>query len=215
MRWNTLYLYIDLEIICAVEKKMQMKKLILYSGILLFFTVVSCKSSFKVSSESLTNKNLARCETFKFFNPANMPTSNFAFSDKNKKRLFDAVADEMIKRGFRSTQDADLVIKIQGGTSQEVEDREPYYGYNDYYNRYYYGGYYPYSWSRDPWMYDDISKKTTIIIIDVMDADSDKLLWQGTGSGVLSDKADMVELNLRKAVSDIFLEFPAPLKSSN
>jgi len=198
-----------------LKKNIQMKKSVLLIGILFLFTIFSCKSSFKVSSENLTNKNLARLKTFKFFNPANMPPSNFAFSDTNKKRLFDAVADEMIKRGFRSTQEADLIIKIQGGTSQEVENREPYYGYNDYYNRYYYGGYYPYSWSRDPWMYDDISKKTTIIIIDVMDAENDKLLWQGTGSGVLSDKPEMIELNLRKAVSDIFIEFPAPIKSSN
>jgi hypothetical protein len=193
----------------------RMKKLFVFGGILLLIVFSSCKSSFKVSSENLSKKNLARLKTFKFFNPANMPTSNFAFSDTNKKRLFDAVADEMIKRGFTSTQDAELIIKIQGGTSHEIENKEPYYGYNDYYNRYYYGGYYPYSWSRDPWMYDDISKKTTIIIIDVLDADSEKLLWQGTGSGVLSDKADMVELNLRKAVSDIFLEFPAPMKSTN
>jgi hypothetical protein len=202
-------------VICGVENNMQMKKFILYPGIIFLLMVVSCKSSFKVSSENLTNKNLARLKTFKFYNPANMPSSNFAFSDTNKKRLFDAVADEMIKRGYSSTQEADLIIKIQGGTSHEIENREPYFGYNDYYNRYYYGGYYPYSWSRDPWMDDDISKKTTIIIIDVMDAESDKLLWQGTGSGVLSEKADMIEMNLRKAVSDIFLEFPAPLKTSN
>jgi hypothetical protein len=64
-------------------------------------------------------------------------------------------------------------------------------------------------------MYDDISKKTTIIIIDIMDAETDKLLWQGTGSGILSDKSEMIESNLRKAVADIFLQFPAPVKSSN
>jgi len=144
-----------------------------------------------------------------------MPEANFAFSDTNKKRLFDAVAKEMIRRGFTSKQEANLIIKIQGGTSHEIEDNERNRGYNDYYNRSYYGGYSPYSWNRDPWMYDDISKKTTIIIIDIMDAESDKLLWQGTGSGILSDKAEMVESNLRKAVSDIFLQFPVPTKSSN
>jgi hypothetical protein len=40
-------------------------------------------------------------------------------------------------------------------------------------------------------------------------------LWQGTGSGVLSEKEEMVEANLRRAVADIFLQFPAPVKSSN
>lgn len=192
-----------------------MKKPILYFAVSLLILLISCKTSFKVSSEDLSGNNLAKTKTFKFFNPANMPESNFAFSDTNKKRLFDAVAEEMKKRGYTSRQNADIIIKIQGGTSREVENREPYYGYNDYYSRYYYGGYYPYSWSRDPWMYDDISKKMTVIIIDIMDAESDKLIWQGTGSGVLSEKPEMVEMNLRKAVSDIFLEFPVPIKSVN
>jgi hypothetical protein len=199
-----------------MKKNPSLNRLLVYIGILLLLTTFSCKSSFKVSSENLSNNNLlARMKTFKFFNPDNMPAANFAFSDKNKKRLFDAVADEMIKRGFTSKQDSDLIIRIQGGTSREIENREPYYGYNDYYNRYYYGGYYPYSWSRDPWMYDDISKKITIIIVDVMDAKNDRLLWQGTGSGVLSEKPELVELNLIKAVNDIFLQFPVPVKSSN
>jgi hypothetical protein len=192
-----------------------MKKFVFYCGALLLISLTACKSSFKVSSENLTTRNLGRLESFKFFNPDNMPEANFAFSDTNKRRLFDAVAEEMIKRGFSSKQEADLIIKIQGGTTYEIEDKEPYYGYNDYYNRNYYGGYYPYSWSRDSRLYDDISKKTTIIIIDVMDADTDKLLWQGTGSGVLSEKEEMVEANLRRAVADIFLQFPAPVKSSN
>ena len=168
-----------------MNKHIIVNKLAFFTGIFLLLTLYACKSSFKVSSENLSGKNLTRLKTFKFFNPANMPAANFAFSDKNKKRLFDAVANEMKIRGFTSTQEADLIIKIQGGTSREIEDREPYYGYNNYYDRYYYGGYYPYSWSRDPWMYDDISKKMTIIIVDVMDAKSSKLLWQGTGSGVV------------------------------
>lgn len=192
-----------------------MKKPIFYLTVLILILFNACKASFKVSSEDLSGNKLVRTKTFKFYNPANMPESNFAFSDTNKKRLFNAVAEEMKSRGYTSQQDADLIIKIQGGTSREIENREPYYGYNDYYSRYYYGGYYPYYWSRDPWMYDDISKKMTVIIIDVMESDSDKLLWQGTGSGVLSDKPEMVEMNLRKAVSDIFLEFPVPLKSVN
>jgi hypothetical protein len=57
-------------------------------------------------------------------------------------------------------------------------------------------------------MNDDISKKTTMLIIDILDADSRQLLWQGTGYGVLSDKPELVEVNLRKAIADIFLEFP-------
>jgi len=186
-----------------------MKKTFIYL-ILVTLLSASCKPGFQIQSETITTKNLSRLSTFKFFNPDNMPASNFAFSDNNKKRIFDAVAEEMIQRGYSSTQQADLIIKIQGGTSHEIENNKPQYPYNNYYNNYY-GGYSNY-YNRDPWMYDDLSKKTTMIIIDIIDPETSTLLWQGTGSGVLSDKEALVEQNLRKAISDIFLQFPAPLK---
>jgi len=133
-----------------------------------------------------------------------MPESNFAFSETNKKRIYDAVAEEMDRRGFVSIQDADLIIRIQGGTSREIENRRPTY-YSPYDYGYYGYPYYPY---RDPWMYDDISRKSTMLIIDVLDAGTKQLIWQGTGYGVLSDKPEMVAANLRQAIADIFSEFP-------
>jgi hypothetical protein len=177
----------------------------------LFVLLNSCKPTFKIQSENVQNKDFSRFNSFKFFNPASMPESNFAFSDLNKKRIYDAVAAEMDRRGYVSIQDADLIIKIQGGTSQEIENRQP--AYYSPYNYGYYG--YPYSWSRDPWMYDDISRKTTMIIIDVLDAENKQLLWQGTGYGVLSDKPEMVEVNMRKAIADIFSQFPVQPQPSN
>ncbi|MBR9998831.1 MAG: DUF4136 domain-containing protein [Cyclobacteriaceae bacterium] len=167
--------------------------------------IISCKPTFRIQSENILDRDFSRFESYKFFNPESLPASNFSFSDKNKKRIYDSVAEEMNRRGYKSIQQADLIIKIQGGTSHEIENRRPTY-YDPYSNYGYYG--YPYSWSRDPWMYDDISKKTTMLIIDVLDAGSKQLLWQGTGYGVLSDKAEMVEINLRQAIADIFSQFP-------
>ena len=181
-----------------------LNQLLSYLTVGLLFSLISCKPAFKIQSENVQNKDFSRLNSYKFFNPGNMPASNFSFSDLNKKRIYDAVAEEMNRRGYVSIQDADLIIKIQGGTSQEIENRQPTYYYP--YNYGYYG--YPYSWARDPWMYDDISKKTTMIIIDVLDAGNKQLLWQGTGYGVLSDKPELVEVNLRKAIADIFSQFP-------
>ncbi len=191
-------------------------KILLDQGrfLLLFFTliyIVGCKPSFKIQSENILQKDFSGFTSYKFFNPKSMPPSNFSFSDNNKKRIYDAVAEEMKKRGFVSIQDSDLIIKIQGGTSQEIENKRPTYNYP--YNYGYYG--YPYYWARDPWMYDDISKKTTMIIIDILDAGNRQLLWQGTGYGVLSEKADLVEINLRKAIADIFTQFPVQPGSTN
>ncbi len=174
----------------------------IYVLVFLFF-LSACKSTFKVQSERIYQKSFSRFRSFKFFNPNNMPEANFAFSDTNKKHIFDAIAYEMKIRGFKSNQEADLMIKIQGGTSREVENKSPSYYPYDYG---YYG--YPYYWHRNPWLNDDISKKTTMIIIDVLDAETQKLLWHGTGNGVLSEKPGTVEEDIKRAVAQIFSEFP-------
>ena len=176
----------------------------------IFYMVIGCKPTFKIQSEHIASIDNRAYKTFKFFNPSNMPASNFAFSDTNKKRIFEAIAEEMKIRSFSSQQDADLIIKVQGGTSQEIEKKSPTF-YDPYYNRYNT----PYYWARDPYLYDDLSKKTTMIIVDVYDAESDRLLWQGTGSGVLSEKQDQVESSLRKAIADIFMQFPVAPRVQN
>ena len=177
--------------------------------IILFVLIgIGCRPAFKVQSDQMTRKDLSKYTSFKFYNPDNMPAANFAFSVENKKRIFDATANEMKRRGYTSHQEADLIIKIQGGTSKDVESssRPRYYDYTGY-NSYYMNPYYGY---RDPWLYEDISKKSTTIIIDILDTETKKLLWQGVGTGVLGDKKSDVETMLFKAISDIFVEYPVP-----
>ena len=59
-------------------------------------------------------------------------------------------------------------------------------------------------------MQNDISKKTTTIIVDVLDSKTKKLLWQGVGTGVLNDKKEKAEFMISQAISDIFLDYPVP-----
>jgi Domain of unknown function (DUF4136) len=174
--------------------------------------ISSCKPLFKVQSESISGMPPQKYNSFKFFNPQNMPESNFSFSDNNKKIIFDAVAREMKMRGFTSIQQSALIIKVQGGTSRQVENNtrnyyyDPVYGYNTFFGN-------PYYWSNDPWMNDDISRKRTTIIIDAIDAQSKKLIWEGVGTGVLGDKPEQVEQRIKDAITQIFSKFPIPAKS--
>ncbi len=172
-----------------------------------FLVVVACKPLFKVQTETISPLTPELYKTFKFFNPQNMPESNFSFSDKNKKIIFDDVASELKSRGFTSIQQSDLIIKIQGGTSRQLESSssnynyDPIYGYNTFLGS-------PYYWANDPWMDDDISKKRTTIITDASDAQSKKLIWEGVGTGVLGDKPAQVEQSIKDAITDIFSKFP-------
>ncbi len=179
--------------------------------LLFLFMSYSCKPLFKVQTESIASISPSKYRSFKFFNPDNMPLSNFSFTDNNKKIIYDAVANQMKIRGFTSIQESDLIIKVQGGTSRESTDKSM----DNYYDPVF-GNFTPYmgSWYNDPWLYDDISKKTTTLIIDVLDARTRKLLWEGVGTGVLGDKPSQVEQRIRGAVTEIFTKFPIPPKSS-
>ena len=177
-----------------------------HAGFMLIFGTVllsSCAASFKVQTDTPNPGDFVHYKTFKFFNPKNMPGSNFSFSEENQKIIFDAIAKEMEIRGYSSQQQADLIIKVQGGTKSTEEIK------NDRYNTMpYYGGY---GYGYDPFynnQYQDISKKETTIIIDVIDAETNKLVWEGVGTGVLGKRHTEVAGKILDAIKQIFEEYP-------
>lgn len=173
--------------------------------------IMACSPSFRVSSELPDEARNVTARTFKFYNPKNVPASNFSFSEENQKILFDAIADEMKLKGYTSRQDADLMIRVQGGTRLAQEERGDRTGlYDPYmmgypYSRRYYG--YPYYPLYDR-QYQDISKKETTVIVDVLDARDESLIWQGAGTGVIGKKESEVAEKLREAVHNIMQNFP-------
>jgi hypothetical protein len=159
----------------------------------------------KIQADLVGNANFKSFSTYMFANPKNMPASNFSFSEENQKFLFEAVAFEMNSRGYESTRGADLIIRLQGGTSIETDRGTPPPMYDPMMFRPGFGPYYhPYGYR----MLDDISKKQTTIIVDILEARSEKLIWQGVASGVLTKKMEDVELKIREAIKDIFEKYP-------
>jgi hypothetical protein len=164
-----------------------------------------CSPKFNVSSDVISPDKFGSYSSFMFFNPEKLPASNFSFGEEHKTFLFDAIAEEMKKRGYRSKSSADIVIKVQGGTqsTQEVrnDNRGGIYDPYPYSYRGIYGPYFPQE-------HQDISKKETTIIIDMLDAETNKLVWQGVGVGVLGKRKEDVIPKIREAISRIFEEFP-------
>lgn len=179
-----------------------LRKAIKLAALFCFFvSVAGCKTSFKIQTETFSRSVGTESKSFKFFNPQNLPKSNFSFSEENKKIIFDAVADEFKNMGYSSHQKAALLVKVQGGTVTERETRERY-AQSPYYGR---GMYYYPSFNN---FYQDISGKKTTIIIDVIDAATDKILWQGVATGEMGKKPEEVEDKLKVAVHEIIKEFP-------
>ncbi len=181
--------------------------------LLISLFIISCSPKFKIQSDTPFPGDFQNYHSFKFYNPNNMPASNFSFKENDKKIIFDAVGDEMKSRGYKSIQDADLMIKIQGGTksSVEIQHDNRYYPYdNSYYNYNRYGGYNDYN-NRPR----DQSKKESSIIIDIIDIKKDKIVWQGVGIGSLDKKESLTEIIIREAISNIFMQYPHMAGVSN
>jgi len=177
---------------------------VLFFLIVIFF--VGCSPKFKIQSDTPFPGDFKNYNSFKFYNPNNMPASNFSFNENAQKAIFDAVADEMKSRGYKSIQEADLIIKIQGGTKNavEIKNDDRYYSPYDYnsYNYNQYGRYDDYH-NRPR----DQSKKETSIIIDIIDVKNDKIVWQGVGNGTLGKKESLTGIMIQEAISSIFLEY--------
>ena len=187
--------------------QLAMRKLIY---LFLIFSV-SCSPKFRIQTDTPFPGDFQHYHSFKFYNPENIPASNFSFEESDQKVIFDAVAQEMKMRGYKSVQNADLMVKIQGGTKNTVniqnDNRFYPYDYN-YYGRY--GRYYdPYNYPRDE------NKKESSIIIDIIDIRKEKIVWQGVGIGVLGKKETLSEIQIREAITDIFKEYPHVAGSPN
>ena len=179
---------------------------------LLFIIIASCSPKFKIQTDAPFPGDFKNYHSFKFYNPDNMPASNFSFGEQDKATIYDAIASELKSRGYRSIQKADLMIKIQGGTKSTlgIKNDDRYYsnGYNPYgYNYNSYNNYYN-SYHNDYNRPRDQSKKETTIIIDIIDIKKDKIVWQGVGIGSLGKNETLTEIQIREAITNIFAKYP-------
>ncbi|NJN28091.1 MAG: DUF4136 domain-containing protein [Cyclobacteriaceae bacterium] len=182
---------------------MSSMKYLIYLFILFF---LACSPKFRVQSDTPHPGNFTTYHTFKFYNPANMPGSNFSFEEQDQKMIFDAISDELKLRGYQSVQEADLMIMVQGGTKNTMEIQNDYYGSPYDYNRYYYNGFGRYNDYYDRQR--NQSKKETILIVDVIDNKTDKIVWQGVATGELGSKDELTGEEIKTAIAAIFAQYP-------
>ena len=119
----------------------------------------------------------------------------------------------MKSRGYKSIQKADLMIKIQGGTKSTIEIQNDNRYYPNNYNSYTYNQYGRYNDYYDRPR--DESKKESSIIIDIIDIEQEKIIWQGVGIGTLGKNEMLTEIKIREAISSIFMEYPHTAGNSN
>jgi hypothetical protein len=116
------------------------------------------------------------------------------------KRIRSAVDAELTARGMSlDANDPDLLIVYHTGLDRKVDVQD--WGYS--YPRYPYGGWY--GGQVDVYEYEEGT-----LIVDLIDAKSDQLVWRGTATKVIDEtaSAEQREANLREVITRLFENYP-------
>lgn len=178
------------------------------SGLLVLLLLTACAPSVKVRSDVAPDVDLSAFSTYSFFSP--MGVEDDQYSSLLGQHFRDAVSQEMDARGLTQSESPQLQVNVSIGAEDKMK-------VNTYQEPYVYGGYYGYrgyGYYGSPWGYG--GTRTTVhqyteanVYIDVVDANSHKLVWQGVATFNLTDKMQQqMRETVFSTVDSIFEQFP-------
>src|SRR5664279_4407911 len=152
-----------------------MKKVIKLSAAILSSLVLfsSCGPTLTVTNDYDHSANFSQFHTFKI---VKLEQQYQALSQFNQTRVINAVNAQMLAKGFTPSESPDLLVNITSIMKNKQEIVANSYGYG--------GGYRPYAWGGG-------NMSTTVnvqnytagsLIIEVANASTNKLLWEGIGN---------------------------------
>lgn len=178
-----------------------MKRIIkLFPMLLLIVVVTTSCTSVRVASDYDRNANFNDYKSFAFYKTG---IDKAEISDLDKRRILRAIETELLAKGFTKSENPDLLVSIFTKSREKV---------NVYNNGW---GPYGYGWGWSPWYwnnYNTVSRSTEgVLYIDLIDAKKKELVWQGQGTGYLSQKTDRKEERIREFVKKIMEKYPPGL----
>ncbi|MCU4188960.1 DUF4136 domain-containing protein [Flavobacterium sp. HXWNR29] len=168
-----------------------MKTLKLLS-VLFIATLASC-SSVRVNADYDKKATFTNYKTYAYLKSG---VDKAEISDLDKKRILYSIDEVMATKGFSKSENPDVLISIFTKERERV----------DIYQNYGFG------WGWNPWWSMGYSNVTTTpegtLFIDVIDAKTKELVWQGEGSGYLTKNTDKKDARIKEFVSKILEQYP-------
>lgn len=168
--------------------------------LVLLFVVASC-SSVRVATDYDKNASFETYKTFAFFKTG---IDKAEINDLDKRRILRAIEAELLAKGFTKSDNPDLLISLFTKSRKKVN----VYNNNNY-------GYYGYGWGWHPWYWggtyggNTVSTSTEgVLYVDLIDAKKKELVWQGTGTGYLTQNMKKKEARIKEFVSTILEKYP-------
>ncbi len=165
---------------------------------MLLWLAVGCGSTTQVFTDYDRDAHISGYQTFGWLSPLSIEARNnpLYYNELNDKRIKNAVAVQLESRNYTYSEDPDIMIHYHIIIEDKTVMRTDPYGY-------YYGPY---------WMRSEISVyeyQEGTLIIDLMDAKTDNLVWRGWITNFLKNRdPEKMEESINNAVRMIFAEYP-------
>ena len=168
---------------------MKISKLI----ILFLVSILTSCSSVYVNTDYDKKANFAAYKTYAY-NKSSI--DKLEISDLDKKRILYAIDAVMPTKQFSKSENPDVLISI---FTKERERLDVYQNYG-------------FGWGWNPYWGMGYSNVTTTsegtLFIDIIDAKTKELVWQGEGSGYITKNTEKKEARIKEFVSKILEQYP-------
>jgi hypothetical protein len=175
-------------------------KLIKLLSVLGFLILTSCSSVY-VNTDYDKKANFAAYKTYAY-NKSSI--DKLEISDLDKKRILYAIDAVMPTKQFSKSENPDVLINIFTKERERV----------DVYNNMGWG--YGFGWGWGPNWGMGYSRTTTTpegtLYIDIVDAKTKELVWQGIGTGYLTTNVEKKDERIAEFVTKILEKYPPVIK---
>ena len=166
----------------------------------LLVVIVSC-SSVRVASDYDSKADFSQYKTFAFFKGG---IDKAEISDLDKRRILRAIEAELIAKGFTKSENPDMLVSIFTTSNQRVNVYNNAWGAGAWG----WGGFGPgwgWGWNQQPTV---TTRTEGILYIDLIDASKKELVWQGMGTGYLTQGREQKEARIKEFVAKVMAEYP-------
>jgi len=178
-----------------------MKNLKFLPLLAILILATSC-SPVRVVTDYDRNANFGEYNSFAFYKPG---IDKAQISDLDKKRILRAIDTELSARGIQKSESPTILVSIFTKEQERVDVYNNNFGWG---------------WGWNPWWFggglwgNTVSRSTEgSLYIDLIDANSKELVWQGVGSArlITSGDIDKKEERIREIVREILAQYPPEL----
>jgi len=193
-----------------------MKKLLKILPLFIILLAMSSCSSVRVATDYDKATEFDSYKTFAFYKTG---IDKAQISDLDKRRILRAIESELLAKGYTKSENPDMLVSIFTKAQTRVDVYQNNWGWGGFggwgwggfgWGGFGWGGFGP-GWSWGGWGMNQPMVSTSnegTLFIDLIDAERNELVWQGSGAGNLPDKMEKKEEKIKEFVNKMLENYP-------